>query len=111
MRIYVYYKIDFKLMENLIIYSKGQLEKTKLNKMETHIDRLREDCSQKSLLHSLRERQRMYEPIHSLCPLVFAFAYKKEEINIRIKREQDIQRELRKTSIKFKLTHTHTHTY
>ena len=39
---------------------------------------------------SLRQGERKYEQMHSLSSLVFAFPYRKEEINIRIKRENKI---------------------
>ena len=55
--------------------------------------------------HSGNDRESMNQSIHSLSlsPLIFAFVYRKKEINIRIKGENKIllvEKEIRKSSIK-----------
>ena len=47
--------------------------------------------------HSSSYRESINQCIHSLSPLIFAFAYRKEEIIIRIKKEE---KEIRKSTIK-----------
>ena len=97
--------MDFKL---IIIYSKSYLKKIILN---ANLHDIRDELSLTSILLSHRQKERKYEPMHhSLCPMAFASAYRKEEINIRIKRETRYLYRNKESYLSIGTYTSHTHT-
>ena len=82
----IFYEIDFKLMENLF---KGVARENKIKCKLTFTG-----MTGRIHFHFLsgRDRESMNQCILSLSlsPRAFAFAYRKEEINVKIKRENKI---------------------